>query len=468
MTKTVQVREIALDALLEILEHGKLSHLVMGQLLRKYQYLEKQDRAFLSRLVEGTIERTITLDYILNQYSQKVPVHKMKPVIRTLLRMGSYQILYMDRVPDSAVCNEMVKLAGKRGFSGLKGFVNGVLRTVAREKEKGLFSDKNRSLFPDKEQDWIGYHSVIYSMPKWIVEQWFEQYGEEITEKMLRSGLEPKATMIRINTGTVEREQILNTLSKEASLQEISWYSDALILSGYDTLEELESFQNGYFQVQDISSMMVAEACGVQEGAYILDVCAAPGGKSLHLADKLHGTGYVEARDLTDYKISLIEENIARCRFKNISAKKWDALELDKTAVQKADIVIADLPCSGLGVVGRKNDLKYNSRKEGQAELVQLQRNILQIVSSYVKIGGVLIYSTCTTNRQENEENIRWFLEENPSFLAEDLGGYLPKGIVAAADPVLGLEEQISGGMVGFLQGVFPSDGFFLARLRRT
>lgn len=459
MTKTVQVREIALEALLEILEHGKLCHLVMGQLLRKYQYLEKQDRAFLSRLVEGTIERMITLDYVLNQYSKKVPVRKMKPMIRTLLRMGSYQILYMDRVPDSAVCNEMVNLAVQRGFSGLKGFVNGILRTVVREKD--------RILFPDKEQNLVKYYSVIYSMPEWIVEQWICQYGEKIAEKMLLSGLEAKATMIRINTGTRNREQILEKLSKEASIQEIAWYPDALLLSGYDTLEELESFQNGYFQVQDISSMMVAEACGVKEGDRVLDVCAAPGGKCIHLTDKLHGTGFVEARDLTDYKISLIEENMVRCGFQNISLKKWDALEFDKEAVQSADIVIADLPCSGLGVIGRKNDLKYHSSIEGQMELVQIQRQILQVVSSYVKPGGVLVYSTCTTNQHENKENIRWFLEENPSFYTEDLTDYLPKGIVAAADPLLHLREQISSGMVGLLQGVFPSDGFFLARLRR-
>lgn len=459
MIKTIPTREIALEALLEILENGKLCHLVMGQLLRKYQYLEKQDRAFLTRLVEGTIERTITLDYVLNQYSQKISVQKMKPVIRTLLRMGGYQILYMDGVPDSAACNETVKLAVRKGFSELKGFVNGILRTIAREKE--------RIRFPKKEQDWLRYYAITYSMPEWIVEQWMRQYGEAITEKMLLAGLKPRPTMVRICTGKEDRAQVFNRISKEAVVEEIPWYPDALILSGYDSLEELESFQNGDFQVQDISSMMVAEACGVKEGDFVLDVCAAPGGKSLHIADKLHGTGLVEARDLTEYKVELIEKTIARCKVKNIAVKKQDALQLDPASLESADIVIADLPCSGLGVIGRKNDLKYNSSQKGQSELVQLQRKILAVVSSYVKIGGVLIYSTCTTNRQENEENVRWFLEKNPFFYLEDLTGYLPKEMAEVADPLLHLKEQISSGMVRLLQGVFPSDGFFLARLRR-
>lgn len=460
MTNTIQVREIALEALLEILEKGKLCHLIMGQLLRKYQYLEKQDRAFLSRLVEGTIERKITLDYIINQYSKKISIQKMKPVVRTLLRMGSYQILYMDSVPDSAACNETVKLVTRKGFSGLKGFVNGILRTIAREKE--------HLVFPKKEKDLLGYYSILYSMPEWIVEQWITQYGEEIAEKMLLAGLETKATTVRIRTGAFQREEIKKSLLREAKVQEISWYSDAWILSRYDSFEELESFQNGAFQVQDISSMMVAEAANVKEGDFILDVCAAPGGKSIHLADKLQGTGCVEARDLTEYKVERLKENIERCRIKNLKVKRWDALKLDPEVVGTADIVIADLPCSGLGVIGRKNDLKYHSSRERQKELIQLQRKILMTVSSYVKIGGVLIYSTCTTNRQENEENVKWFLKENPSFSIEDLTEYLPKGMVEVADPLLHLEEQIASGMVGLLQGVFPSDGFFLARLRKV
>ena len=459
MTKTVQVREAALEALLEIFENGKLCHLVMGQLLRKYQYLEKQERAFFSRLVEGTIERAITLDYIINQYSKKISVEKMKPVVRNLLRMGVYQIIYMDRVPDSAACNETVKLAVRKGFSGLKGFINGILRTVAREK--------GRIVFPKKEEDLLEYNSVVYSMPRWIVEQWTAQYGEEVAEKMLCAGLEAKAVTVRIRTEKSDRKQVLEKIAKEAAVQEIPWYPEAVILSGYDTLEELESFQNGDFQVQDISSMMVAEACGVKEGDRVLDVCAAPGGKSMHLADKLHGTGCVEARDLTDYKVGLIEEHIVRCGVKNLFVKKWDALEFDEDMAASADIVVADLPCSGLGVVGRKNDLKYKSSRKGQEELIELQKKILKVVSSYVKPGGVLIYSTCTTNRQENQENVKWFLKENPSFFIEDLTKYLPAKITEAADPMLHLEEQISSGMMGLLQGVFPSDGFFLARLRK-
>lgn len=459
-TKNMNTREIAMEALLEILEKGSLSHLVMGQVLRKYRYLEKQDRAFLSRLVEGTIERKLTLDYILNQHSTKVPVKKMKPVIRTILRMGVYQIYYMDGVPESAACNEAVKLAVKKGFSSLKGFVNGVLRSVAREK--GNLS------FPAKEQNAVLYYSVKYSMPEWIVEQWLEQYGENVAERMLEAGLERQHTTVRMNTSRGTREEILGMLAKESvTVTEIDWYPEAVYLSEYDSLEDLQTFQRGYLQVQDISSMMVAEACGIKEGDRIIDVCAAPGGKSLHAADKLRGTGHVEARDLTEYKVELMEENRQRNQFRNMSVKQWDALELDEAAVETADIVIADLPCSGLGVVGKKNDLKYNGSLESQAALEELQRQILMQVSVYVKPGGVLLYSTCTTNKKENEENVSWFLKEHPAFSLEPLTGHLPEKITGAVSSLINIEEQLKKGEVALLQGIFPSDGFFLARLKK-
>ena len=232
----------------------------------------------------------------------------------------------------------------------------------------------------------------------------------------------------------------------------------ALEISGYDYLGDLESFEDGDFQVQDLSSMLVAEIAAPKEGDYVIDVCAAPGGKSLHIADKLHGTGHVEARDLTDYKVDLIWDNIERSQMKNVEAVRHDALVYDEDSEEKADIVIADLPCSGLGVIGKKADIKYKMTEETQRELAKLQKNILQIVHRYVKPGGTLVYSTCTINEEENMENVRWFLQQNPEFES------------VSVEPVLceELKKSVKEGCLQLLPGIHESDGFFIAAFRKN
>ncbi len=432
MTK-INIREIALLSIIEIMEKGKMSHLVLAQVLKKYQYLEKQDRAFLSRLVEGTIERIITLDYILNQFSS-VPTEKMKPVIRNILRLSLYQILYMDGVPESAACNEAVKLAEKKGFKNLKGFVNGILRTIERRKDS--------IQYPDEKKEGTWYLSVFYSTPEWIIKQWIEQYGIEKARKMLEvSYKEERGISVRCNIEKRTKEEIRQMLEKEGVVVEECSYPDyALRISGYDYLEGLEAFREGFISVQDINSMMAAEKCGVKKGDFVLDVCAAPGGKSIHIAEKLNATGHVEARDLSKNKVNFIQENIERSGLKNIEAGVQDALILTKKDENRADIVIADLPCSGLGVIGKKNDLKYKMTEETQKELKQLQQKILSVVWRYVKKGGILFYSTCTVNKKENEENTEWFLKEYP----------------------FELEESRT-----FLQGIDDGDGFYFARFRK-
>lgn len=389
MTKETDSREIALDILLEILERGGYSHIILRQALNKYQYLDKSERAFISRIAEGTVEYLLQIDYIIDSFSN-TKVKKMKPVIRTILRMSVYQLLYMDRVPDSAVCNEAVKLAVKRKFTGLKGFVNGVLRNISRNKE-GLS-------WPDD--------SVRYSMPAWIVSMWEESFGRETAVTMMESFLKDKKTTVRCNFAKASKEEILKSLKKQgAEVSEYGISEAVLCIEKYDYLEGLEAFQKGYIQVQDLSSSFVGEIADPKKGDYVIDVCGAPGGKSIHIADKLDGTGMVEVRDLSLQKISMVEENIKRCGFSNIRTKVQDALAADPDSVEKADIVIADLPCSGLGIIGRKPDIKYRMTPEDLESLAALQREILAVVQTYVKPGGRLIFSTCTINRKENEEN---------------------------------------------------------------
>ena len=414
---SVNTRELIMEILLSVTRDGEYSHIVLRNVLEKYQFLTKQDRAFITRVTEGTLERMIEIDYIINQFS-KVKVNKMKPVIRTIIRSAVYQMKYMDGVPNSAVCNEAVKLAEKKGFVNLKGFVNGVLRNIARNLENLTYPDRKNTV------RWL---SVTYSMPEWIVKQWLSVYDEQTVEKMLRDFLTEKPTTIRCNLKQISKEALILKLKNEGvQVEEHHLLPYALFISGYDYLGALQSFCDGDFQVQDVSSMLVAEWADPKEGDCVVDVCAAPGGKALHLADKFGGTGYVEARDLSDYKVGLIEENIHRTGVQNIRAVRWDATILDENMVGKADIVIADLPCSGLGVLGKKTDLKYKMTEEKEEELISLQREILDVVQSYVKPGGKLLYSTCTVHRGENEENAAWFVKRHPHFTLRQEKQMLP------------------------------------------
>ena len=408
MTNGVSTRELALDILLEVNEKDQYSHLVLRDVLNKYQYLEKQERAFLTRLAEGTIEHMLEMDFIIDSFS-KVKVKKMKPLIRNLLRMSVYQLKYMDSIPDAAVCNEAVKLAKKRGFGQLRGFVNGVLRNIARNMEK--------LNYPNEKTEPELFLEVMYSVPRWIVKQWMKSYGYETTKSICQSFLEEKPITIRTNLTKITPQELKQRLEQEGVLvEEIEHLPYAFAISGFDYLQSLESFTEGLFYVQDVSSMMVAETAAPKTNDYIIDVCAAPGGKSSHLAEKLNGSGMVEARDLTEYKVSLIEENIERHGFRNMKAIQMDATILDEASVEKADILICDLPCSGLGVMGKKTDIRYKMTPEKQKDLVELQKEILRTVHFYVKQGGKLIYSTCTIHKGENEKMMEWFLKEFPQF----------------------------------------------------
>lgn len=438
MTDNVNTRELILDILLEVTKEGSYSHLVLRAVLDKYQYLEKKERAFITRVSEGTIQHMIELDYIINQFS-RVKVNKMKPVIRNILRMSVYQLKYMDAVPASAACNEAVKLARKRGFQSLSGFVNGVLRNISRNLDN--------IAYPDPEKDRVGYLSVCYSMPEWIVEQWLADYGMEQTKKVLDAFLQEAPLTIRTNLNKTTPEALKECLEKEGVCveplvcREYPRLDYAFLISGFDYLNALQSFQEGLFYVQDISSMMVAELAEPKAGDYIIDVCAAPGGKSVHLAEKLNGTGMVEARDLTDYKVGMIEENIIRHELTNMKAVCMDATVCDEASLEKADIVIADLPCSGLGVMRKKTDIRYKMTPETEKELVLLQRQILQKVCNYVKSGGTLLYSTCTIDKMENENNVEWFLNGHPEFSLVEMHQIFP--------------QETYG------------DGFFLAKLKK-
>ena len=410
--------------------------------------LSKQDRAFINTVAEGTIERMIELDYIIGRYSS-VSVSKMKPVILNILRSAVYQILYMDTVNSPSAVNEAVKLAQIKGFYNLKGFVNGILRKIA--------ANIDNIPYPDRD-DTLKYFSIRYSMPEWIVRMWLADFGKEVTEKMLQSFLERKPLTVRLKNSPEIREKTVKRLENQGITVEKAPYFDcAYYLKNIRTLTGLDVFKDGLVYVQDIGSMIPAIISGVKEGDDVIDVCAAPGGKSFHMADIMNNFGMIEARDVSDEKVRLIRENIDRLGLINIVAVRQDATVYDQNSECKADVLIADVPCSGLGVVGRKPDIKYRVDEDGIDNLVILQRRILHNCENYVKPGGVLIYSTCTVNRAENEENIKWFAENYP-FELESIDEYLPEELRS---------ETTKNGYIRMLPGVQKSDGFFAARFRR-
>lgn len=435
---SVNTREIVLGILLDIEKNNVFSNSAISKSLRNNQFIDKTQRAFISRMAEGTIEYKLQLDYIINCFS-KTPVNKCKPLIRCVLRMSLYQVLYMDKVPDMAVCNEAVKLVKKHGMQNLTGFVNGVLRNICRN-----ISDIKLPEDSDKKTDKIKYLSIKYSMPEWLCGFLIDNFNEN-AQKIIQASVNSKktnSTTIRVNKTLITKEE-LKELLKEASITfEDGKYDDnAIIISNYDFIRKVPGFRQGFFSVQDESSMTAVREAGVKQGDLVLDLCAAPGGKTCYVAEILKGTGKVISRDLTEEKTQLIIENIQRLKYNNVEVQQADATILDNEMIGKADVVIADLPCSGLGIIGKKNDIKYRMTLKQMDELVILQSTILDYAKNYVKEDGTLVYSTCTINPKENQGNVEKFLANNKAFKK--------------------IHERT------FIQGIDDCDGFYICVLKK-
>ncbi|MDE7431690.1 MAG: 16S rRNA (cytosine(967)-C(5))-methyltransferase RsmB [Lachnospiraceae bacterium] len=460
MQRNKTSREIALYVVNEVLEEKKLSHLVLREVLSKYEYggLDETEKSFITRISQGTIERMITLDYVINLYSKK-ETEKMKPFIRGLLRISVYQIMFMNSVPDSAACNEAVKLAKKRGFTNLAPFVNGVLRNISREKDK--------ISYPDESQNPLLAMSVKYSVPEWIIRLLIQENGEEVTKSVLESLFEDNAEetrggaslSVRLNMSRTTKEEAIRCLKEEDVLVLETELADHMLkISNYGAVHRLKAFRQGMFQVQDLSSVLVGQISGVKKGDTIMDLCAAPGGKTIHLADLLNGTGMVIAGDISENKVKLIRENMDRCGFDNVKLQVQDAAKLEKTYINHADIVLADVPCSGLGVLKHKSDIKYRLKQEDIKELAKNSQNILKCAVQYLKRNGTLIFSTCTMTRAENDDIRSWLLEQ---FDLEpvDITPYL-------SDALLQIGKNKETAKEGYLKLFITEeyDGFFMAK----
>lgn len=414
-------RAIVLEILTENEKNGTFISVLVKNVLDKYSYIDRRDRAFIKTLSEGTVENRIALDYCIDRISS-VKTEKMKPVIRTIIRMGAYQLLYMDHVPDSAVCNEAVKLAKLKHMNGLTGFVNGVLRNLARNR-----ADVS---YPDIETQ--------YSCPKWIAGMFRRDHGPEKAELMIRSFAAHPVMYVRVNTLKTTAEELITTLAAQGvRAQRAPFCGDAALKIDSELVpSESEAFRKGLFTIQDLSSIAAVSAAGIEPGMYVMDLCAAPGGKTTYAAELQKDARNVHAFDQNEEKIQYIRDNLSRLGISGVSANVHDACAFDEQSEGKADVVIADLPCSGLGVIRRKADIRYRVKYEDIAALKKLQQDILVNAVRYVKAGGRLVFSTCTVTREETVEQAEFI--ENEAGMKKIL------------------ERQ-------FLPGIDPCDGFYYA-----
>lgn len=488
MAKTISTREYAYEALLAVERDGMQSHLVIRDMLQKMkagradtagtgegEQNPARERAFFLRLVEGTIEYRLQLDYIINLYS-KTKTQKMRPGIREILRMAVYQILYMDSVPDRAAVSEAVSLAVKKGFGGLRGFVNGVLRTIVREKENLIKED----VWPDRKKNPARAISARYSIAEDIVKAWLPRFGEEKTEAVCRAFLEERPLSVHrfgsaAQNGSEERQLTANRVSSadqeksegeqaEKHLRPTGILEDSFFLDKGIDPAELPGFREGRLYIQDLSSQIAVAAADIRRGDRVLDLCAAPGGKSLLAAER---GAEVMSRDLTEEKTALIRQNAARLGLP-LTVATADAGVFDPSLEASFDVVIADLPCSGFGVCGRKPEIKYKSYRETVTALAELQRKILTNAVRYVRPGGKLLYSTCTIAEEENEANVRWLLEtygtggaeKELCFRKAEMSGHVLSLLKAHSVPVgeYGVQLFPCDG---------PWDGFFFSVLQR-
>lgn len=441
-------REAVLDILLELAGQTEYSNILIAAVLDKYDYLDSREKAFIKRVGEGCIERRIQIDHVLDQYS-KTPVIKMKPLIRELLRMSVYQLLFMEHIPDAAVCNEAVKLAKKRGFKPLQGYVNGVLRNIAR--------GRGEIVYPDREKEPDAYLSVRYSMPLWLVVHFRETYGTDACEKILAASLERRPVSLRLKEGISAEERSRLFAAWEAAgvtVRQHPYHPCAVTVQGAAGIRKLAGYDEGLFAVQDVSSILAVEAAGIAPGDTVIDVCAAPGGKALFAAQKLEKSGEVIACDVSDFKTDKIEENRRRLGVENVSVLVQDARSRNESLVGRADVLLADVPCSGLGVIGHKQDIKYRVTRESLEEILVLQKDIITNVIDYIKSGGTLLYSTCTLNPGENEEMVEWICQ-NFGLERVSMAGQLPDA----------LKDEAESGMLQLLPGIHETDGFFMAKL---
>ncbi|MGG0718880.1 16S rRNA (cytosine(967)-C(5))-methyltransferase RsmB [Robertmurraya massiliosenegalensis] len=447
MSQQNNVREGALRILEQIEKNQSYSNLLLNNEIKKNQ-INPKDIGLLTELVYGTLQRRMTLDFYLQPFLKKA--RKLESWVRQLLRLTVYQMVYLDKIPDRAAIFEAVEIAKRRGHQGIASQVNGVLRSIQRAGAPNLeeISDLNERL------------SISTSHPLWLVERWVNQLGYERAKEMCEMNLTAPLQTARINTTKTNRETCIKMLQEEGYQVEASSVIPEAIRCLKGNLANSQVFKDGLLTIQDESSMIVAYALGVQQNEEVLDACAAPGGKTTHIAEKLNQTGKVFSLDLHEHKVKLIAQNASRLELTNIETKALDSRKVGEHFQKESfDRILLDAPCSGFGVMRRKPDMKYTKKETDVDQLQRIQLELLKSVTPLLKKGGILVYSTCTVDETENGAVVEKFLSENKEFIG-DIG--LKERLPEAIQPLChDFTLQI-------LPQDFGSDGFYIAAIQKT
>lgn len=448
-------REVALDVLTKVEQERSYSNLLLNQTLQKHQ-LAREEASFATELVYGTIQRLNTIDYFLERFVSR-GMSKLQPWVRSLLRLSFYQLYYLDRIPPYAAVGEAVNLAKRRGHQGISGMVNGVLRNVLRATDE---LEIPASLDPVKGI------ALAHSHPEWMVARYIEQYGEEETRAICASNNEPPHVSVRVNRRLISRDEMMNKMADAGHQVRGSLLSsDGIVVESGGNMAFTDWYRAGLISIQDESSMLVAAAVNPQPGMKVLDCCAAPGGKTAHMAEMMDDQGMILANDVHPHKQKLIAEQADRLQLRSIRTMVSDAALLTQRLEDASfDRVLLDAPCSGLGVIRRKPDLKWTKASEEIAEIIVLQRQLLAEAGRLLRPGGILVYSTCTIEQGENERQISRFLKENPSFIPADESteNEAWRSAIRRTGP-----HPAGAGMMRILPHQFHSDGFFIARMQK-
>lgn len=440
----MKAREIAYKVLLDIEKNKNYSNMAINKHFKDVK-MSNQDRGLATEIIYGVIENKYYIDYMIDKLS-KVKTNKMEIYVKTLLRMGIYQIMFLNSISDYAAVNETVNLAKKKN-SKVSGFINGILRNVIRRKEE---------IGKVKTKDDVDYLAIKYSYDKWMIRNWMIHFGKEFTEELLEANNERPNIYLRTNTLKITRDELIKKLEKQnIKAEKVNVVEEAIKVEHLKDIENNNLYKEGLFTVQDVSSMLVGKVMNPKENSLVLDVCSAPGGKTTHMATLMNNTGQVVSRDIYDHKLKLIKAASKRLGLTNVDVEEFDGMKLDRESIGKFDYVLADVPCSGLGIIRRKPEIKYKEKEEFR-QLPPIQKKILENASKYVKVGGTLIYSTCTIQDSENIDVVNEFLQKNKNF-----------ELVPIKEVNVDLENQEKGYMKIY-PNVHNMDGFFISKLIRV
>ena len=440
-----KARKICVDMLEVVFNKNAYSNIVLRQTLNKNK-IDDKDKGLITEIVYGTIKYKYTIDTILNNFLKK-GIKSLDSYVLNILRITVYQIKFLDKIPNFAAVNEAVEIAKKEKSVGASKLVNGVLRNYLRNLDKKYYNDKNL----------VETLCFKYSYDKWLVNMLIKQYGNEIAEDILKGLNERPAVTVRVNNLKTDYDEAFSNLQEYGyDVEEGYICPEAIVINKGKSIEKNPLFKEGKITVQDESAMLVAPSIDAKEGATVLDLCSAPGGKTTHISEIMNNTGIVKAFDIHENKLSLVKENAKRLGINNISCAEMDASKFNKELENSADMVLIDVPCSGLGIIRKKPEIKYTKDIKSTKDIVAIQKKIMENAAKYVKKEGTLLYSTCTINKEENEKNINWFIKKFPEYKVEPLFYGNMSNII-----------YNENGTVTILPNKYM-DGFFIAKLKKT